>query len=137
MTALDKHYDGAAAAAKYAPEWADAGYAKGDPKAAGPAFSLLFPVIVYFFVFLGAHQAIAPRVGQAIEHHAIHKLAVACLEAPACAKGVVGRVGHGLHAACHDQLVMAQPDEVARKGDCPHATRACSGPRCRPGSCRR
>ena len=43
MTALDKHYDGAAAAAKYAPQWADAGYAKGDPQKPGPAFSMIMP----------------------------------------------------------------------------------------------
>ena len=31
--------------------------------AAGPAFNLIFPVLVYFFVFVGPHEAIAPRVG--------------------------------------------------------------------------
>ncbi|MDQ3266944.1 MAG: RIP metalloprotease RseP [Myxococcota bacterium] len=31
--------------------------------AAGPAFSLLFPVLVYFAVFFGAHEAISNRIG--------------------------------------------------------------------------
>ena len=30
---------------------------------AGPAFSLLFPIVALFFVFLGDHQVITPRVG--------------------------------------------------------------------------
>ena len=30
---------------------------------AGAAFNLVFPVLVYFFVFVGSHQAVAPRVG--------------------------------------------------------------------------
>ncbi len=31
--------------------------------AAGPAFNLLFPVLIFFFVFLGSHQAHSTRVG--------------------------------------------------------------------------
>src|SRR5512140_2627179 len=31
--------------------------------AAGPVFNLVFPVLVYFFVFFGAHQALSTRVG--------------------------------------------------------------------------
>ncbi|MHB8875806.1 MAG: RIP metalloprotease RseP [Myxococcaceae bacterium] len=30
---------------------------------AGPAFNLIFPIIAYFFVFVGSHQAISTRVG--------------------------------------------------------------------------
>jgi regulator of sigma E protease len=30
---------------------------------AGPAFNLLFPIIIYFFVFLGPHEATSTRVG--------------------------------------------------------------------------
>jgi regulator of sigma E protease len=30
---------------------------------AGPMFNLIFPIIAYFFVFLGSHQAISTRVG--------------------------------------------------------------------------
>jgi len=30
---------------------------------AGPVFNLAFPVLIYFFVFLGAHEAISTRVG--------------------------------------------------------------------------
>src|SRR5512132_4060217 len=31
--------------------------------AAGPVFNLVFPVLVYFFVFFGAHQAESTRIG--------------------------------------------------------------------------
>jgi regulator of sigma E protease len=31
--------------------------------AAGPFFNLVFPVLVYFFVFVGTHEALAPQVG--------------------------------------------------------------------------
>src|SRR5438309_11401405 len=31
--------------------------------AAGPVFNLVFPVLVYFFVFLGAHETLSTRVG--------------------------------------------------------------------------
>jgi regulator of sigma E protease len=30
---------------------------------AGPAFNLVFPILAYFFVFLGDHQVLSPRVG--------------------------------------------------------------------------
>ncbi len=30
---------------------------------AGPAFNLLFPILAYFFVFVGAHQEISSRIG--------------------------------------------------------------------------
>ncbi|MEW5741083.1 MAG: RIP metalloprotease RseP [Myxococcota bacterium] len=30
---------------------------------AGPAFNLIFPIIAYFFVFVGDHQVLSPRVG--------------------------------------------------------------------------
>jgi regulator of sigma E protease len=30
---------------------------------AGPAFNLIFPIIAYFFAFIGDHQVVAPRVG--------------------------------------------------------------------------
>ncbi len=31
--------------------------------AAGPAFNLVFPILLYFFYYVGAHQVTAPRVG--------------------------------------------------------------------------
>ncbi|GMU58367.1 MAG: hypothetical protein AMXMBFR34_01300 [Myxococcaceae bacterium] len=30
---------------------------------AGPAFNLIFPILAYFFVFIGDHQVLSPRVG--------------------------------------------------------------------------
>ncbi|WNG35345.1 RIP metalloprotease RseP [Archangium violaceum] len=51
------------------PEDAQRGFLNASPwkraliVAAGPFFSLAFPVIIYFFVFVGAHEAISTRVG--------------------------------------------------------------------------
>ncbi|QRK04714.1 RIP metalloprotease RseP [Archangium violaceum] len=51
------------------PEDAQRGFLNATPwkraliVAAGPFFSLAFPVIIYFFVFVGAHEAISTRVG--------------------------------------------------------------------------
>lgn len=51
------------------PEEAQRGFLNAAPwkraliVAAGPFFSLAFPVLVYFFVFVGAHEAISTRVG--------------------------------------------------------------------------
>ncbi|PTL80378.1 RIP metalloprotease RseP [Vitiosangium sp. GDMCC 1.1324] len=51
------------------PEDAQRGFLNAAPwkraliVAAGPFFSLAFPVLIYFFVFVGAHEAISTRVG--------------------------------------------------------------------------
>ena len=51
------------------PEEAERGFLNAAPwkraliVAAGPAASLVFPVLIYFFVFLGAHEATSTRVG--------------------------------------------------------------------------
>ncbi|MDY7225361.1 RIP metalloprotease RseP [Hyalangium rubrum] len=52
-----------------APEEASRGFLAQPPwkrmaiVIAGPAFNLIFPVIIYFFVFLGDHQAVSTRLG--------------------------------------------------------------------------
>lgn len=52
-----------------APEDADRGFLNAAPwkraliVVAGPVFNLVFPVLIYFFVFVGAHEATSTRVG--------------------------------------------------------------------------
>ncbi|EPX58630.1 Membrane-associated zinc metalloprotease [Cystobacter fuscus DSM 2262] len=52
-----------------APEDADRGFLNAAPwkraliVVAGPVFNLVFPILIYFFVFVGAHEATSTRVG--------------------------------------------------------------------------
>jgi regulator of sigma E protease len=52
-----------------APEDAERGFLNAAPwkraliVVAGPVFNLVFPVLIYFFVFVGAHEATSTRVG--------------------------------------------------------------------------
>ncbi|WNG25111.1 RIP metalloprotease RseP [Cystobacter fuscus] len=52
-----------------APEDADRGFLNAPPwkraliVVAGPVFNLVFPILIYFFVFVGAHEATSTRVG--------------------------------------------------------------------------
>ncbi|ATB37416.1 zinc metalloprotease [Cystobacter fuscus] len=52
-----------------APEDAERGFLNAPPwkraliVVAGPVFNLVFPILIYFFVFVGAHEATSTRVG--------------------------------------------------------------------------
>jgi regulator of sigma E protease len=55
-----------------APEEAHRGFLAQSPLKrmaiviAGPAFNLIFPILIYFFVFLGPHEATSTRVGNVV-----------------------------------------------------------------------
>ena len=64
-----------------------------------------------------AHMEVVVRIPKPVEDHPVDEIAVAHPVARAGLGQVVGRVGHRLHAACHEDLAVAGLDLLRREHD--------------------
>ena len=77
----------------------------GDPEALAAAVGRL------------AHRQAVPRIDQTVERHVVAHQDVAELVPLPLSHEQVRRVGHRLHAAGHDDLELARPDQLVGQGD--------------------
>ena len=74
------------------------------------------PVLGRDLLRADAHVEVVVCLPEAVLDHRVHQCAVAHAVAAACLGQQIGRVGHRLHAACHDHLGVFSLDGLRGQG---------------------